>query len=165
MFGESQFGCSPITIKTSPPETFIPHISRCAGVGPCPFFRVSNSAATMSHRQLHGWILLPLVICAVACTLLVNHALQLAEGSAFPAFGFRPWIRLCTARLPGRLRWSLAPFGMDLRSRYQSSGEPESRGIIPRNRASVIRKSSCRRRRYRSAASSDSAATQCISEA
>ena len=43
--------------------------------------------------------------------------------------------------------------GMNLRSRYQSRGEPESRGIMPRNRASVIMKSSCCRRRYSRAAS------------
>src|SRR5712691_11403965 len=30
-----------------------------------PVTRPSRSVATMSHRQLHGWILLPLVICAV----------------------------------------------------------------------------------------------------
>jgi hypothetical protein len=37
--------------------------------------------------------------------------------------------------------------------------------VLPRNRASVIMKSSRRRRRYRSAVSSDSAATQCTSGA
>ena len=52
---------------------------------------------------------------------------------------------------------------VDPQNRYQSRGEPESRGIIPRNRASVIVKSSCRFRRYARAASSDSAATQSIS--
>jgi hypothetical protein len=30
-----------------------------------PVTRPSRSVATMSHRQLHGWILLPLAICAV----------------------------------------------------------------------------------------------------
>jgi hypothetical protein len=50
-----------------------------------------------------------------------------------------------------------------IRIAYQSSGEPESRGIMLRNRASLMMKSSCRCRRYTRAASSDSAATQCIS--
>src|ERR1022692_170795 len=30
-----------------------------------PVARPRRSVATMSHRQLHGWILLPLVICAI----------------------------------------------------------------------------------------------------
>jgi hypothetical protein len=47
--------------------------------------------------------------------------------------------------------------------RPQSSGEPESRGIMSRKRASMMTKSSHRWRMYRRAASSDSAATHCTS--
>jgi hypothetical protein len=62
------------------------------------------------------------------------------RGSASPVFG-------------------LASFCAAAASRCQSSGEPESRGIIPGKRASVILKSPYRRRMYRRAAPSDSAAT------
>src|ERR1700682_1951562 len=37
----------------------------CPEAPPQPVPRLSRSVATMSHRQLHGWILLPLVMCAV----------------------------------------------------------------------------------------------------
>jgi hypothetical protein len=46
----------------------------------------------------------------------------------------------------------------------QSRGEPDRRGTMPRNRASVITKSSYCSRMYRKAASIDSAATQRTSE-
>src|SRR5580700_11319315 len=56
-------------------------------------------------------------------------------------FGFPPRIHSCTEKLPGMrsaLRCHSCRSAMDLRSRYQSSGEPESKGIMPRNLASVI---------------------------
>src|ERR1700688_3836096 len=46
-----------------------------------PVTRLSRSVATMSHRQLHGWILLPLVMCAVGA-----HC-QLSGNSTTPGFG------------------------------------------------------------------------------
>ena len=54
-------------------------------------------------------------------TLLVDYRPQLAEGSASPAFGF------VSSRARGRRR-------------HQSRGEPESRGIMSRKRASIILK-------------------------
>ena len=88
----------------------------------------------------------------------------MAEAVVSPWHGQRRHVRSATSGRGcfGRDRHVARRCG-DLPSRYQSSGEPESRGITPRNRASLIMKSSCRRRRYRSAASSDSAATQCTS--
>src|SRR5450759_4893761 len=42
-----------------------PKADFCSEAPALPVTRPSRSVATMSHRQLHGWILLPLVICAV----------------------------------------------------------------------------------------------------
>src|ERR1017187_9577756 len=65
-------------------------------------------------------------------------------------------VRLSRQPTPGPETRHAAPFRIDPRNRCQSRGEPESRGIMPTNRASVIVKSSCRFRRYARAASSDS---------
>jgi hypothetical protein len=42
-----------------------PNGGLCPEASTRPVTRPSRSVATMSYRQLHGWILLPLVICAV----------------------------------------------------------------------------------------------------
>ena len=42
-----------------------PKADFCPEASTRPVTRPSRSVATMSHRQLHGWILLPLVMCAV----------------------------------------------------------------------------------------------------
>ena len=42
-----------------------PKADFCPEASTRPVTRPSRSVATMSYRQLHGWILLPLVICAV----------------------------------------------------------------------------------------------------
>ena len=42
-----------------------PKADFCPEASSWPVTRPSRSVATMSYRQLHGWILLPLVICAV----------------------------------------------------------------------------------------------------
>ena len=122
----------------------------------------------------------------------VNNAPHLAEPSAYPTSGFlvrivpvhglfdydadtagflqQHWHHVAVGRWADRVRGHLCrasesadlAYIRRLESRDQSRGEPESRGIMPRKRASVIMKSSCRFLRYRRAASSDSAATQCM---
>src|ERR1035438_3714544 len=42
-----------------------PKADLCPEAPTQPVTRLGRSVATMSYRQLHGWILLPLVICAV----------------------------------------------------------------------------------------------------
>ena len=42
-----------------------PKADLCPEASTRPVARPRRSVATMSHRQLHGWILLPLVICAI----------------------------------------------------------------------------------------------------
>src|ERR1700726_3179450 len=42
-----------------------PKADFCPEASTWPVTRPSRSVATMPYRQLHGWILLPLVICAV----------------------------------------------------------------------------------------------------
>jgi hypothetical protein len=96
--------------------------------------------------------------------LLVNYADQLAEGSVssasdFPVRGVP--VRTQMNPVCGRRRATISPFAqrnpgfrfspvdavLNIRNaRGQSSGEPESRGIMSRKRASVITKSSHRRR-------------------
>src|SRR6266849_3014334 len=49
----------PVRLLARPKADFCPEASTR------PVTRPSRSVATTSYRQLHGWILLPLVICAV----------------------------------------------------------------------------------------------------
>src|ERR1700736_4284470 len=51
-----------------------PKADFCPEASTWPVTRPSRSVATMSYRQLHGWILLPLVICAVEAHSPETHA-------------------------------------------------------------------------------------------
>src|SRR6266853_7038914 len=57
--------CSSFTRVTACKIARPPKAGFCPEAPAQPVTRLSRSVATMSYRHLHGWILLPLVICAV----------------------------------------------------------------------------------------------------
>jgi hypothetical protein len=57
--------CSSFTRVTACKVAARPRADFCPEASTQPVTRPSRSVATTSYRQLHGWILLPLVICAV----------------------------------------------------------------------------------------------------
>ena len=57
--------CSSFTRVTACRVAARPKADLCPEASARPVARPRRSVATMSHRQLHVWILLPLVICAV----------------------------------------------------------------------------------------------------
>src|ERR1017187_9975881 len=57
--------CSSFTRITAYRVAARPKADLCPEASTRPVARPRRSVATMSHRQLHGWILLPLVICAI----------------------------------------------------------------------------------------------------
>jgi len=57
--------CSSFTRVTACKVARPPKGGLCPEASAQPVTRPSRSVATMSYRQLHGWILPPLVICAV----------------------------------------------------------------------------------------------------
>ena len=99
---------------------------------------------------------------------MVNHRPQLAEGIFLqrPFFWYEEYLFHGQAKLFRLLSGPVnAPLGavgwaFEFAAIVQSRGDPESRGIMPRNRASITVKSPWRCRMYRRAASSDSAAIQ-----
>jgi hypothetical protein len=57
--------CSGFTRVTACKVAARPQADSCPEASTRPVTRPDRSVATMSHRQLHRWILLPLAICAV----------------------------------------------------------------------------------------------------
>ena len=60
------FGSAQASLALRPARSLArPKVDLCPEAPTQPVTRLGRSVATMSYRQLHGWILLPLVICAV----------------------------------------------------------------------------------------------------
>jgi hypothetical protein len=70
-----------------------------------PVARPRRSVATMSHRQLHGWILLPLVICAFGAHVESRKSAVrgLLAAARFPSPLVKPDEPISSIRLSDRL--------------------------------------------------------------
>ena len=101
--------CSGFTRVTAYKVAARPTADSCPEASAWPVARPRRPVATMSHRQLHGWILLPLVICAVGAHVESRKGAVrgLLAAARFPSPLIKPDMRISRIRLSDRLHHQL----------------------------------------------------------